>query len=142
MEEANAVFSGNVQEIEEVDERDVAVTIQVNQVWKGTGDATVTVLTYRRSDCRFSFEEDESYMVYAYEGDSELRTALYNRTTLLERADEDLDELGGGAPVVETEPTEPDSAEQGPSGLAKWLTGFSTALSSAFGSFIELVREL
>ena len=111
LDEAAAVFSGQVTGIAPVDddpsEQFEAVTFHVDRAWKGVEQSPVTVETHQDEATRgYPFEDGESYLVYAYGGETFLTTALYHRTTLLERADEDLDVLGQGSEV--TAQAEPD----------------------------------
>lgn len=147
LEEADAVFSGEVESIEDAGDRNLAVTFEVDQVWKGTGDATVSVHTEpSEAECGFEFEEDESYLVYAHERSSGLGTSLYHRTSELDRADEDLEALGqGAAPVPDDggETEEPEGSEVEDSGdgaLHTWLGTARDALDDVVQLAMRLLR--
>ncbi len=106
LDDAAAVFSGEVISIEQVDDdpgqQYIAATIDVDRSWKGVDSSPVVVETHQdEATCGFPFEEGESYLVYAYSEGTPLTTALYHRTRLLERADEDLDALGTGTEVTD-----------------------------------------
>lgn len=116
LDDANAVFTGEVMSIEPVDddpgEQYIAATIEVERTWKGVDSTPVIVETHQHeATCGFPFEEGESYIVYAYSDGTPLTTALYHRTQLLERADEDLEELGEGA-EVESAPSDTGEDEE------------------------------
>jgi hypothetical protein len=115
LDEAAAVFSGEVIEIEPVDddpsEQYLAVTFDVHRVWKGVERSPVMVETHRdEATCGYPFEVGESYLVYAHSNGSPLTTALYHRTRPLERANEDLEALGSGTEVAESAPNDGDDA--------------------------------
>ncbi len=104
LDEATAVFSGDVTSVEPVDddpsEQYLAVSFAVDRAWKGVDSSPVVVETHQDEGiCGFPFEEGASYIVYAHSDGTPLTTALYHRTALLERADEDLDALGEGVSV-------------------------------------------
>jgi hypothetical protein len=116
LEEATAVFSGEVVSIDPVDddpgEQYIAATFAVDRAWKGVESSPVIVETHQDEGvCGFPFEVGETYIVYAHSNGSPLTTALYHRTQLLERAGEDLDALGEGteiAPQAENGATDDD----------------------------------
>lgn len=98
LSKATAVFTGRVTAIKEKDGQKL-VTMTVQDLWKGNLKNQVTVKTAIQSaTCGFPFQADAKYLVYAYEFKNELTTNLCSRTCLLERATEDLKELGP-APV-------------------------------------------
>jgi hypothetical protein len=106
LDEATAVFAGEVRSIEQVDDdpgqQYIAATFDVDRSWKGVESSPVVVETHQdEATCGFPFEEGGTYIVYAYSEGTPLTTALYHRTNLLERADEDLDVLGSGTEVAE-----------------------------------------
>lgn len=111
LEDATAVFTGEVQSIEEVgddpDDQYIEATIEVDRAWKGIDTSPVIVETHQHeATCGFPFEEGESYLVYAYDEGTPFTTALYHRTRHLERADEDLEALGEGTAVDGTTGTD------------------------------------
>jgi hypothetical protein len=92
---AHAVFVGKVIAIKESprdkDRGTASVTFQVSKVWKRDLDSNLT-LTNTTAGCVSGFKEDEEWLIYAYRNEE---GALYSlccctRTTLLERAGEDM----------------------------------------------------
>ena len=117
LEDATAVFSGEVRSIEPVDDdpgnQFIAATIDVDRAWKGIDSTPVVVETHQdQATCGFPFEEGESYIVYARAEGTPLTTALYHRTQLLERADEDLEVLGEGTEVSEEAAAQNESVDE------------------------------
>ena len=116
----DAVFSGKVTDIEETNPDDqmfssadsILVTLDVDTVWKGDKQETITVKTAQSSaSCGFYFENNQEYIVYAaqYNGEEEgdqLEVSLCSRTNLLSNATEDLQELGPGFSVKSETPSE------------------------------------
>ena len=100
---SDAVFSG---EVVGVDENDLSpgagprlgkVTFDVSDVWKGVSEESVAVYGQGPgASCGLNFEEDESYLVYAYRSneDGPLETDLCNATKPLTEAERDLRLLG------------------------------------------------
>ena len=111
LEHATDVFSGRVTAVEDryaaaiiKDSTDpVTIVFAVDRVWKGDVGPTANATTVRDgASCGFSFQDGESYLVYAYNS----FVGLCSRTKLLASASEDLAELGPGrAPTIRT--TEP-----------------------------------
>jgi hypothetical protein len=67
---------------------------EVERLYKGALSSEVAVLTGNgRGDCGCGFQVGEKYLVYAY-GKKGLETNICTRTTILSRADADLEELG------------------------------------------------
>jgi hypothetical protein len=98
--EASAVFSGRVVElIRPADAHFFRVRFHVDRVWKGSVAAEAIVETGLGSgDCGYSFSKDETYLVYAYSGESggPLGTNICQRTRLLSAAAADTRALGRG----------------------------------------------
>lgn len=95
-EQAAAVFSGTVIS-QESSQFEVKVNFKVQRVWKGNIGDTVSVITNTNSAaCGINFSDRQSYLVYAFENQNQLRTNLCSRTQLLSRAGEDLRALGSG----------------------------------------------
>jgi hypothetical protein len=112
---ATAVFSGEVIEIEPVEDdpsgQYLAVTFEVDRVWKGVESSPVTVETHQDEGvCGYPFVVGESYLVYAHSNRSPLTTALYHRTTHIDQAEEDLDVLGSGTEITATGTDSEDGA--------------------------------
>ena len=113
---ATAVFSGKVVSQEYVDvhtdssdkasePKAVVVKLKAERWWKGNGSREVLLYTSVRKYPSgttsmmaddFTFRQDESYLVYAYGPEKELRTSRCTRTKKLADAEDDLRELGAG----------------------------------------------
>ena len=100
---SDAVFSGKVVKIEEehpsyplfssIDP--VWVTFDVDRVWKGPNDVSITIQTPQSSaSCGYGFEENKAYLVYANRNGDVLDVSLCSRTNLVSEAAEDFDGLG------------------------------------------------
>jgi hypothetical protein len=123
-DEATAVFAGEVVAIVPVEDDPasdyLAVTFEVDRVWKGVSQSPLTVETHRdEATCGYPFQEGERYLVYAHGGIDELFTALFHRTTAWESTDTDLNALGEGSPVeqVATDEPAPDQEDTGVSSV-------------------------
>jgi hypothetical protein len=95
--EAKAVFSGKVIELTPDPRKfTLIVKFKVASYWKGGGGDEVTVSTpLAPTICGFSFEKDESYLVYAYRlKEAALGTDICQRTRVLEGAEEEVKILG------------------------------------------------
>lgn len=94
LENSESVFSGTVKSISNKDMINT-VEFEVATVWKWIEPTRITVKTAEQSaTCGYNFEEDEDYIVYAYEqNDGELRVSLCSRTALLKNAQEDVKAL-------------------------------------------------
>lgn len=103
MENAAAVFSGTVVDIESAD-YGYEVTLQVANAWKNIDSSFVTVRTgMGGGDCGFNFVEGETYMVYAvdsYSNPGELEVTICSLTSLL--ADADVSSLGEAIAIETT----------------------------------------
>jgi hypothetical protein len=95
---ATKTLSGNPTEVELF-----VVRFKVERWWKGNNTDEVILYTnkFRTFDgyekifsCDYSFKEGERYLVYAYEFEEQLHTDICTRTKLLEKAEDDLKELG------------------------------------------------
>lgn len=116
MEKFDAVFSGKIAKIEErhpsapmySSADPVIVTFDVDAVWKGPQDKTITIHTAQSSaSCGYEFEDNQTYIVYATENDNRLYVSLCSRTSLIEDASQDILELGPRFAVGSTSPEEP-----------------------------------
>jgi hypothetical protein len=101
--QATAVFAGTVTNIDVpggavISTADpIAVTFQVERVWKGPVEPTLLVTTARgQATCGYDFDLNQSYLVYAYGSERNLETNLCSRTTRLSPILEDLAVLGEG----------------------------------------------
>ena len=108
LEESRAVFSGEVQDI---DEDNGKVTLQTISVWKGPDRDTFEV---SNSDmCGYQFEEGQEYLLYAdHYPDQGLSVDLFN-ATLLSEAGEEVQALR----LVDTSGIVPGSGVLGLAGL-------------------------
>jgi len=114
---ATAVFSGKVLEVKRHKQSadlfaNVEVVFEVEKVWKGVDEKTVTIFTSSQSSaCGYRFKEGRTYLVYAHGiAEGRLATSICSRTTSLKDAREDLKELGTGKGI----------AEEGPEKLRTW----------------------
>ena len=103
LQTSDAVFSGKAVKIEEKHSDDLAfssmdpvlVTFDVDRVWKGENESSITIQTRQSSaSCGYSFEEDRHYLVYAQRNGEMLDVSLCSRTSLVSSAAEDISELG------------------------------------------------
>ena len=94
-----------------IDYETKVVKFQVEQWWKGgvpkeiflVTDETINADgTASNSSCNYNFKEGESYLVFAYGKEKELRTDKCSRTQPLNEADKDLKILGEGKKPLET----------------------------------------
>ncbi len=106
--DAAAVFSGRVVSIKSSNPLSFSasgsrVEFEVDRAWKGVTGNRVTLTSYATS-VDYTFEEGQSYLVYADRGDplgngSTLNANSCGRTALLTDAAADLQELGPGAAI-------------------------------------------
>lgn len=103
LERAAAVFAGKVVEIMSHKQTadpflTIEVVFNVETIWKGAGDKTVSVFTSAHSDnCGYRFKRGRTYLVYAYRHlGGQVSTSICSRTRRLKNAHEDLKELGTG----------------------------------------------
>ncbi len=101
---ADAVFAGVVVGVRdpngapdaEESAEPVSYTIRVQSVWKGDVGDTAVVRTARlASQCGYPFRGDDAYLIYARRDSAGLTTNLCTRTSLLERASNDLADFAG-----------------------------------------------
>ncbi|MEX0653685.1 MAG: hypothetical protein WD534_03330 [Phycisphaeraceae bacterium] len=104
-DQAGAVFSGTVTQIDDDEGRRKIVTLEIARIWKWPGQPARTVEVSTASNsaaCGFPFEQGKEYLVYADragEDDAEAATFTTNlctRTTLLADAKQDVEALGAG----------------------------------------------
>ena len=93
-EMSNVVFSGQVTNIiEDWNNGFIEISIDVYNVWKGTIDNQIVMLT-GLDDCGYYFQLNEEYLIYGYYSQlNHIWTDICTRTNLLEDAEEDLDYL-------------------------------------------------
>ena len=123
-EKSTAVFSGKVvgfeyrkdianplmerrekQTGQKVEYETMVVKFQVERWWKGEAASEIFLVTTQTkiadgtssgSSCDYSFTEGESYLIYAFGKENELRTNFCRRTRLLSKTEEDMKILGEG----------------------------------------------
>lgn len=112
LENATAVFVGRVVEINEPKSifglwsglDPIEVEFEVNRSYKGVTNSNVTIETPMSSaSCWFPFIEGEEYLVYANWEENNLDVSLCSRTALLSDATVDINELGEGNIVDNTD---------------------------------------
>ena len=149
LERKSAIFKGKVTDIKQPDTGEfissadlVAITFQVDQVWKGALAEETTIYTARDSaSCGYEgFEENKEYVVFAY-GDDKLQTGMCELTKPASSAGKELAALGKGyAPTAITVKnkaaplTEGDAMQQKASG-----SGNSNVYLIAGGCFAILM---
>ncbi|MGI0090021.1 MAG: hypothetical protein ACREAF_06730, partial [Nitrosopumilaceae archaeon] len=113
LEKSDAVFLGRVVEIKKdlsnivSSAQLIPVKFEVQRVWKGPAEKTITVSTALSSaSCGYEFQEGETYLVYAY-GKESLQTGLCTRTQLFVDVYEDLRALGAGTIPINVNTTIP-----------------------------------
>jgi hypothetical protein len=135
-EEADAVFAGEVVDIQRAGEFEVEVVLAVSDVWKGGISERQVIRT--GSDgamCGFSFQGGEAYLVYASKGDDGFRTSSCSRTAPLSAADADVAVLGDAyAPAA-------GSGEPAAAGTSPWLLAGAAALVLAAGGALVWQRR-
>lgn len=101
--ESKAVFTGKVLEIiENTDDSYITVKLKVLNSWKGKLTNEITVLTgIDDGNCRYQFEVNKTYLVYAYNGttyssEESFETTQCTRTTDVSEATEDIKLLDKG----------------------------------------------
>ncbi len=111
-ESAAAVFEGRVTEVTRSKEGpdggapELMVTLQVVRAWKGVDGERMTVLTAGdEAACGYSFQQGESYLVYAHQAKPRPRVSLCGRTRPAVEAGEDIDAMGVGEVPVRPAPT-------------------------------------
>ncbi|WP_409344739.1 hypothetical protein [Paenibacillus sp. MBLB4367] len=136
LQSKTAVFSGkavsvNVQKgLLRSSADPVAVTLEVDRVWKGEIGRKQTVYTAMDgASCGFKFETGREYVIYAHSGNDKLETSICSRTKLLSAAAEDSKLLGAG------QPPGPDNREaSGSAGI--WLMVSAFAMMGAVSFYV------
>jgi hypothetical protein len=121
LEEADAVFSGEVVEIIENQKLfggsyGKTVHFKVDKAWKGTDESEMVITTGNNGgDCGFSFEKGQKYLVYGSASnmyvEGTLSTTICHRTTELAGATDDLNALGEGEEVSKASSQRKDQVE-------------------------------
>lgn len=143
-EQAAAVLTGTVLGIEKFkdgrNEAYDAVTLAVDESWKGVNEPEIVIYT-SWSSCQFDFEKGKRYLLYPYEHDGRYEVANCGRSGEVDpenpenaRAVADLRQLGAGTqyevpPEVLTKANEETGNNRGWIGV---LTGI-VLLAAAFG---------
>ena len=91
LQRVDAVFSG---EVISRDFKSAKVEFKVDKFWKGPRAKKIS-LKYIGSDCTYPFAVGKKYLVYAY-GKEILSTHVCTRTKDLDKASDDLKEIGEG----------------------------------------------
>jgi hypothetical protein len=98
LKRSTAVFSGKAID---VDSRQCKTTFEIYRYWKGVSTKTIVVFS-SHSLCGYFFTKDKEYLVYAF-GDKRLSTNICTGTKELSQAKEDLEKLGEGTEVQESD---------------------------------------
>ncbi len=113
-----------------IDWETLVVKFQVERWWKGEAALEIFLVTdetknsdgtVTNSSCNYKFKEGESYLVYAYGKESELRTNVCSGTGALAEAKEVLEILGEGKEPVEKK-DEPNKLLDVRAGAATFLS--------------------
>lgn len=91
LQRADAVFSGEVSNVSKERGR---IEFKVEKIWKGPRAKRISI-EYEQSDCTYVFVVGKKYLVYAH-GKDLLSTSICARTQVLDKASDDLNELGEG----------------------------------------------
>lgn len=118
LEQAASVFSGTVVRIDTVELmldnftfEHHAVTVNINQSWKGLNSHTVTIYTATNSAaCGYYFEPGQEYLIYTYAWTDVgvESTGICSRTRRLIDAVDDFNALGSGRVVSSENKPLPD----------------------------------
>ncbi|MFC7441154.1 hypothetical protein [Laceyella putida] len=101
-----AVFTGKVIEVKgkSIGMEDLSVRVAVDTVWKGQKRQEIWIKTPPQEGmCRFDFQPDQEYLIYAKSNQGGLYTNLCFRTKRLADAGGDLQALGKGTKVAHPE---------------------------------------
>ncbi|MGH1541911.1 MAG: hypothetical protein ACRBHB_15905 [Arenicella sp.] len=81
LEEANSIFYGKVESINykgtenRLGDKEILVTFSIKQSWKGNNKNIILDTAFNRVSCSgYWFEENEMYLIYAYEDNGKLDT--------------------------------------------------------------------
>ena len=115
----NEFLERRKKEDKQFDYETLVVKFQVERWWKGEATTELFLVTDRTknsdgstsgSSCDYDFKEGESYLIYAYGKENELRTNPCTRTRPLNKT-EDLKILGEGKEPIEKK-DEPKSGKE------------------------------
>jgi hypothetical protein len=89
LQRVDAVFSGEVSSVTRE-----KIEFKVEKFWKGPRAKSISI-EYEQSDCAYVFAVGKKYLVYAY-GKGIFSTSICTRTKELDKASDDLKEIGEG----------------------------------------------
>jgi hypothetical protein len=89
LQRVDAVFSGEVSSVSRE-----KIEFKVEKLWKGPRAKRISI-RYEQSTCTYPFVLGKKYLVYAY-GKEIFSTHICTRTKELDKASDDLKELGEG----------------------------------------------
>ena len=89
LQRVDAVFSGEVSSVSRE-----KIEFKVEKFWKGPRAKRISI-EYEQSTCTYVFAVGKKYLVYAY-GSGIFSTSICTRTKELDKASDDLKELGEG----------------------------------------------
>ncbi|GGO08214.1 hypothetical protein [Saccharibacillus kuerlensis] len=150
-EQAAAVFTGTVRSIGEFEsdrkEKYYAVTLAVDESWKGVNESEIVVYT-RWSSCQFDFEKGKRYLLYSYENDGRYEVVNCGRSGEIHQenagAAADLEELGAGT-KFEAPPESGGEADRGIDGgtVIRWIaiSVVALVLAAALGLWLRHKRK-
>lgn len=105
LEQSSAVFQGKVVSRGGTQKFQHGVlrkySLEIDQAWKGVDTKKLTLYSYdgASASCGYSFDVNQTYLVYAYMGEGRLQTNLCSGNQLLSSAGEDLKVLGVGTEI-------------------------------------------
>ncbi|SHN27614.1 hypothetical protein [Gracilibacillus kekensis] len=157
LEQADAVFTGEVADIKEKKAKDgypyKSVTFQVTGIWKGIDANELSIDTgLGGGDCGFEFQKGKEYLVYAnksdFYGTDNLHTTICSRTNTLQLSKEDLtilNEQTNSLSVPEEINSKKDPEQKNPlqQNTNHWpaIIGVSSLIILAFlGVFLKRMR--
>ena len=82
------------------------ITFEVLQVWKGPAQPRITIegVEHDGMSCGYSFEREQTYVVYAHHNGTTLENTMCGRTKLLQEAQAEVAALGEGVRSPHTAP--------------------------------------
>jgi hypothetical protein len=93
LQRVDTVFSGEIINVSEGSRG--KIEFKVEKFWKGPRAKRISIRRYEQSECAYPFVVGKKYLVYAY-GKEILSTHVCTRTRDLDKASDDLRELGEG----------------------------------------------
>ena len=155
LDKRDFVFSGKVKNMVDPKKNEVILSsadpitihFDVKEVWKGINESEVLVVTERDSaSCGFNFVMNEEYLVYGNMIEGKKHVSVCSKTTLLNEATADLNELGEGKLPTEIVTIEYDEDEGTNSGNQQdssviWIVLLSVFVSILISISYLLVRK-